>query len=253
MTARVELIYDRDCPNIGAARAVLAEALAKAGLPRKWTEWDRQAPASPAYVRGYGSPTILVDGADVGGARAADAASCRVYAGDGAGLSGTPSVEQLTAALVRTRARAVPPAGTAGGRVGAFGWLPAAATALLPVGTCPACWPAYAGALSAAGAGFVFEPRYALPITAAAFAAAVGSIGLGVRRGHGAGPLALGIAGSLVALVARFALAADLLFYAGLTAVIGASFWNAFRRRGEKTCACARVAPRPETPAAQRQ
>ena len=35
----IELIYDRDCPNIGAARAQLLRAFAKLKIMPKWQEW----------------------------------------------------------------------------------------------------------------------------------------------------------------------------------------------------------------------
>lgn len=65
MTYRVELVYDSDCPNIGQTRAALLQAFAQAGISASWVEWDQKAPESPAYVREYGSPTILVNGKDV--------------------------------------------------------------------------------------------------------------------------------------------------------------------------------------------
>ena len=65
MRCRVELIYDLDCPNVGEARTVLLQAFAQVGISPTWTEWNRKGPDSPAYVRGYGSPTILVNGQDV--------------------------------------------------------------------------------------------------------------------------------------------------------------------------------------------
>lgn len=64
-TMSVELIYDRDCPNVLDARANLVKALAASGREARWTEWDRSAPDSPPHVKGYGSPTILVDRKDV--------------------------------------------------------------------------------------------------------------------------------------------------------------------------------------------
>ncbi len=65
---KVDLIYDADCPNVAAARSQLLAAFARAGRAARWSEWDRGRPDSPGYVRGYGSPTILVDGRDVAGA-----------------------------------------------------------------------------------------------------------------------------------------------------------------------------------------
>jgi hypothetical protein len=53
----------------------------------------------PERVRGYGSPTILVEGQDVSGAGEIDGtASCRVYA-TSEGLRGVPSVEEIALAL----------------------------------------------------------------------------------------------------------------------------------------------------------
>lgn len=63
----VELIYDPDCPHLPHARAALLKAFDQADIPPAWIEWDRQSADSPAHVRGYGSPTILVDGLDVAG------------------------------------------------------------------------------------------------------------------------------------------------------------------------------------------
>ena len=77
---RVELIYDKDCPNIQGARAALLQGFVEAGLQPSWTEWDRKSAESPPHVRQYGSPTILVDGRDVAGAEPADRSdACRVY------------------------------------------------------------------------------------------------------------------------------------------------------------------------------
>lgn len=67
MTATVELVYDRDCPNADGAREVLRIALNAAGLEPQWIEWDRGEATSPSYTMHYGSPTILVNGEDVSG------------------------------------------------------------------------------------------------------------------------------------------------------------------------------------------
>jgi mercuric ion transport protein len=92
---RVELVYDRDCPNIERARAIIRAALGEIGAEPCWTEWDRSDAATPVELRGYGSPTVLVNGRDVGcreyAPAEADAKSCRVYADDCGRLAGTPS------------------------------------------------------------------------------------------------------------------------------------------------------------------
>ena len=102
MTARVELVYARDCPNADGAREVLRIALDAAGLEPHWIEWDRGEATSPSYTAHYGSPTILVNGEDVSGEGGeSDANSCRVYKSPDGSLQGVPPVESVLAALRR--------------------------------------------------------------------------------------------------------------------------------------------------------
>lgn len=103
----VELIMDRDCPNVALCRAALHAALERAHLPVAWREWDRNAPETPVAYRHFGSPTILVNGRDIGGTPGvptAEGNSCRVYADDASGrLAGAPAVQSILEAL-RTHA-----------------------------------------------------------------------------------------------------------------------------------------------------
>lgn len=104
----IEFLYDRACPNVAAARAALRIALAQAGLPVTWQEWERADPAAPAHTRRYGSPTILVNGADLTGEPPSDAPSCRLYPDGRGGHAGVPSALLIRAALERLAA-APPP------------------------------------------------------------------------------------------------------------------------------------------------
>ena len=98
----VELIIDRGCPNVEAARAELRRALSDLELPLRWQEWDRESAEAPSYAREYGSPTVLVDGRDVvGDGTEADANCCRVYLGGDGRIRGAPSAEEIRDALVR--------------------------------------------------------------------------------------------------------------------------------------------------------
>lgn len=99
----VELIYDRDCPNVSQARENLLRAFARAGQPPRWQEWDRANPRAPAHARAYGSPTVLINGKDVAGSDAADAACCRIYADGNGKHHGAPPVALIAAALARTK------------------------------------------------------------------------------------------------------------------------------------------------------
>ena len=67
MAATIELVYFDGCPNVDAARENLAEVLGTLGLGHDWREWDLEDEDTPDRVRRYGSPTVLVNGADVGG------------------------------------------------------------------------------------------------------------------------------------------------------------------------------------------
>jgi hypothetical protein len=110
--------------------------------------------------------------------------------------------------------------------------VPGIGTALLPAVACPACWPAYAGLLSSFGVGFVNYTPFLLPIMALFLAVALATLAVqGRRRGH-YGPLLLGAAGTAGLLVGRFAVASDPLMYTGIAALIAASVWNAWPRRG---------------------
>lgn len=91
---KIQLLYFEGCPNVDAARNALREALAAEKLDVAVEEIDVEAPSAPTWARGWGSPTILVDGVDVAGATPSDASSCcRLYA------DGAPDVAAIRARL----------------------------------------------------------------------------------------------------------------------------------------------------------
>ena len=227
----VELVYDRDCPNVAAARAQLLRAFAQSKVPPSWREWQADAPDSPEHVRGYGSPTVLVDGRDVAAADRNGGASCRLYAQPGGAMRGVPSVEMIAAALATNGN------GTGHASDGARSWklnlamLPGIGAAFLPKVACPACWPAYAGFLSSVGLGFLLDTTYLLPLTAVFLAIAVCALGYRAKRRRGYLPFALGLVAAAVVLVGKFTFESDPAMYAGLAILIGASVWNSWPRR----------------------
>ena len=233
----VELVYDGDCPNVADARTQLLRAFAEANLHPRWQEWRGDDPASPAHVRGHGSPTILVDGADVAQAEHGGAGCCRVYWQPDGSMRGVPTLEMITSALV---SRATPAAASS---CGAGGWklnlamLPGIGAAFLPKVACPACWPAYAGFLSSVGLGFLLDSTYLLPLTAAFLVIAAFALAFRARRRHGYGPFALGIAASAIVFVGKFSFESDRAMYAGLAILIAASVWNSWpQKRPTPTC-----------------
>ena len=100
MSAKVELIYAPDCPNVGLARDRLTRAFQSTQLEAEWHEWNQAHATSPDYTRDYASPTILVDGQDVSAeSTALDAESCRLYTGADGRLTGAPPGFAIAAAL----------------------------------------------------------------------------------------------------------------------------------------------------------
>ena len=114
--------------------------------------------------------------------------------------------------------------------------LPGIGAALLPAVTCPACWPAYAGLLSALGLGFANYTPYLLPLTIVFLAVALGALGYHAIRRHFYSPFVLGLVGSVVLVVGTFALNSDPTLYAGIALLVVASAWNAWPMKTSETC-----------------
>ena len=129
-----------------------------------------------------------------------------------------------------------------GGWSKALAVLPGAGLSLLPVGACPACWPAYAGVLSSLGLGFLLDTKYLLPVTGAMLVLVLATLARRARSRRGYGPLGLGSAAVSVALLGKFVLSSDPLLYLGIALLVGASVWNAWPRRSASTGPCARCA-----------
>lgn len=96
----IELIYDAGCPNVNLARARLAGVLGELGRRCDWQEWKRGGPETPARVEGFASPTIVVDGSDVGGRIEEAGAACRLYRAEDGSPDGAPSEAAIRAAVV---------------------------------------------------------------------------------------------------------------------------------------------------------
>lgn len=112
--------------------------------------------------------------------------------------------------------------------------LPGIGASLLPIGVCPACWPAYAGVLGSVGLGFLLQDSYLFAVMATLLAVAVVALGYRARSRRGYRPFGLGIVAAALALVSKFVLSSDLLLYLGLGLLVAASVWNAWpigRRR----------------------
>lgn len=99
---KIELIYSADCPNVDAAQAALRRSLKAEDLLASFDEVDVAAPGTPEHLRGWGSPTILINGVDVGGETVPTGPCCRLY-DDGAARRGAPSDAMIVEALRRSQ------------------------------------------------------------------------------------------------------------------------------------------------------
>ena len=95
----IQLLYFPDCPNVDAARSAVREALElehRGPAVAEVEEIDVSRSDAPAWTRGWGSPTVLIDGVDAAGEpRSGEAMCCRIY------KTGAPSIAQLREALRR--------------------------------------------------------------------------------------------------------------------------------------------------------
>lgn len=85
---------------------MLSRALQEVGAPAVWTEWNTGDPACPESLRGFGSPTVLVNGKDVAPGphpwarwEEANGPRCRVYR-EGDVILGGPPLGAIVAALL---------------------------------------------------------------------------------------------------------------------------------------------------------
>ena len=99
---KVQLVTFSGCPNAAAARAVLERVLSSSGIHAAIEEVDTTAPETPEALRGWGSPTILIDGVDIEGQETPNSASCRLYRDSAGRLRSAPPEATLRAALART-------------------------------------------------------------------------------------------------------------------------------------------------------
>lgn len=235
---RVELLFDRECPNIAATRESLSLALQAARLPLKWIEWDQSLPDVPSHVRSFGSPTVLIEGRDVAGIQpGCESCCCRLYESAENGTSGVPSVALIQAALLQAT-----PLNRSHTPKRNLLVLPGILLSVLPIGGCPSCWPVYAGILSALGLGFLLSSRYLLPLTALFLLIALFTLGFRARTRRGYGPFAAGLIAAALIFGGKFSLKINALAYFGVALLISSSLWNSWPR---KTVAarCTKCAP----------
>lgn len=231
----VELVYDRDCPNLESARAQLLKAFSHAGMTPHWSEYVIGDPAVPQHARGYGSPTILVDGRDVSGGFPAGEDSCRLYVDEQGRFSRVPAVHEIATALAN-RSVADANKATAGSWRSTLVVAPGFGAALVPTTLCPICWPALAGVLSSLGIGFVMDGQWVLPATIPLLVLAVGALAFRAPTRRGFAPFGLGVVAAIIVAVNKFIVQNNAPMYLGLALLVAASVWNSWPTRSRVEC-----------------
>lgn len=90
----VQFLSFSDCPLAAPAKKNLEAALADCGIS-DYEKIDILDPNVSEEMRGWGSPTILVNGRDVSGVEKGHSISCRIYANP----EGVPDVKSIIACL----------------------------------------------------------------------------------------------------------------------------------------------------------
>ena len=116
--------------------------------------------------------------------------------------------------------------------------LPGICISLLPKLTCPMCWPAYTGFVSALGLGFLISTKNLLLLTLAFLAITAATLGFGASRRHGYYPLWLGLFAGVVILIGKFYFDSAQMAYLGVGLLIAVSVWNRWPRRAVVSNGC---------------
>lgn len=104
--------------------------------------------------------------------------------------------------------------------------LPGIGVALLPKVACPACWPAYAGLLSALGVGFLMSRAYLLPLTVLFLGFATAALFVEARKRRRPAPFWLGTIAAITVLVGKFEVDSGPATFAGIGLLVICSMWS---------------------------
>jgi len=104
--------------------------------------------------------------------------------------------------------------------------IPAITAALLPNVTCPACWPIYAGVLSAVGLGFLMTGAYFYILVSILLSISLFSLLYKAKTRRGYTPFILGSVSTVIILAGKYFQTSDYVLYSGAAILIVASIWN---------------------------
>jgi mercuric ion transport protein len=123
--------------------------------------------------------------------------------------------------------------------------VPGITVSLLHKLMCPACWPAYAGIVSALGLGFLISTKYLLTLTVVFLAISVTALAFRSSGRRGLAPFWLGLVAAAAILIGKFGFESKYLTSTGISLLISASLWNSWPQRAQpggcESCTPARM------------
>jgi hypothetical protein len=225
MKIKIDLLYFKGCPNVDQARDHLKKALAQLSLPIQWNEIDVEDPNTEPHLKGFPSPTILVNGFDVAtGLKSAPGSSaCKI--------GGIPETARIIESIKKSSSKR--------GMMAFFAAIPATTIAVFPSVFCPACYPALAALLSSFGLGFFASEAVIQPLTVTFLLIALLALFYQSYKLKKYGSFAIGVIGALGIYAGHYLFPSLVLTYTSVAMLIGASIWNLvnkkklFNKRGE--------------------
>lgn len=223
--ALVEYIYENNCPNVELTRSQLLQAFSKLNMKPHWQEWEINDNAAPAYIRQYGSPTILINGEDIDGSgNSKNPQQCRLYTQPDNSISGVLPIDSIVNAIKAATDSNHKIYFTGAGLNVAT--IPAIIIALLPKLVCPFCWPLYTGLLGSIGINFFNYTPFLFPLLIVFLILTNSGLVLVARRKKQYAPVYLGGSSSLLILTGKYLSDTDMLIYIGLTGLVMSVIWQ---------------------------
>ncbi len=106
--------------------------------------------------------------------------------------------------------------------------IPAAGLSALPL--CPACYPAYAGILSALGLTALLDTTVQTMLTVLFLSVALAALLFKAKSRRGYGPFALGVSASILLGFSKLVMGSDPITYAAVGVLVLAGLWNVWPR-----------------------
>lgn len=116
--------------------------------------------------------------------------------------------------------------------------LPAILVSVLPLITCPLCWPLYTTILTAMGVGFIDSVLILLPLMSTLILLAVVGYWIKARKSKNYWPVGIGFVAGIAMIIGKFLFVSDWLLWVGMGGFILASLLHYFSPANSKNKFC---------------